>query len=425
MPKIFLIIEREYISRVKKRSFLIMTFLTPLLFVAIAFTPMLLAEVESGEKKQVSVIDYTGLYPQTLTSTDGYEFVYHSEPKSDTVKQDRSVYAMVVISDKLSTGSSSVSIYSEKQIPLPLKNHVKRELEEAARNEKLNESGVENIQNIINESKVYLDIPVVKWGTEGAGEEGSSEMAMVVGYIGMFLIYIFIFVYGTQVMRGVMEEKMSRIVEVMISSVKPFELMMGKIVGIALVGLTQFLMWVILFGGIMTWLGIAFNIGDGGELGGQPSAVSEISSLLAILSNINWGMMLVLFLLYFVGGYLLYASLFAAVGSAVDSETDTQQFVMPITIPIVFAIYVAIYAVQNPDGPMAFWGSIFPFTSPIVMMVRLPYDVAWWEIGLSLFILFSTFVGVTYLSSRIYRVGILMYGKKVSWGELMKWIRRG
>lgn len=222
-----------------------------------------------------------------------------------------------------------------------------------------------------------------------------------------------------------MEEKMSRIVEVMISSVKPFELMMGKIVGIALVGLTQFLMWVILFGGIMTWLGIAFNIGDGGQFGAQSSSVSEISTLLAILANVNWEMLLVLFLLYFVGGYLLYASLFAAVGSAVDSETDTQQFVMPITIPIVFAIYVAIYAVQNPDGSMAFWGSMFPFTSPIVMMVRLPYDVAWWEIALSLFLLFSTFVGVTYLSSRIYRVGILMYGKKVNWGELMKWIRRG
>jgi ABC-2 type transport system permease protein len=251
--------------------------------------------------------------------------------------------------------------------------------------------------------------------------------------ISAFMIYMFIVIYGAQVMSGVVQEKTSRIVEVIISSVKPFELMMGKIIGIAMVGLTQFFLWVLLTVVISTVAGSFIGgkvdvdaLQQANSMGMQatPAASpSQVQELVAMLNGFDFAQIVVLFVLYFLGGYLLYASLFAAVGSAVDSETDTQQFSLPLTLPIIFAIYAAIYSAQNPDGPLALWCSMIPFTSPIVMMVRLPFGVPAWQIVLSLLILVMSFIGTTWMAGKIYRTGILMYGKKVTWKEMWKWVK--
>ena len=248
---------------------------------------------------------------------------------------------------------------------------------------------------------------------------------------------MFIVIYGAQVMTGVVQEKTNRIVEVMISSVKPFELMMGKIIGIALVGLTQFMMWVLLTSAILFGLSTTFakdmdmakmqELQEMSQKGIQGMPTNEINvkvaDFMTAVNGLDFVQIIVLFVIYFLGGYLLYASLFAAIGSAVDNETDTQQFSMPIMLPIIFAIYAGIFSAENPDGPLAFWCSMIPFTSPIVMMVRLPFDVPFWQIALSISILILSFIGTTWMAGKIYRTGILMYGKKTSWKEMWKWLR--
>jgi len=269
-------------------------------------------------------------------------------------------------------------------------------------------------------------------GRRWRGKEASAELATIIGMVMAFIIYMFILIYGAQVMSGVVQEKSNRIVEVMVSSVKPFELMMGKIIGIAMVGLTQFLLWVVLTVAIM--MGVSSIFGNDidmssvqkstgmGQVGTQ-TMPAEIQGFITALNGVDYVQLIVMFVIYFIGGYLLYASLFAAVGSAVDNETDTNQFSMPLMIPIMFAIYAGIFTAENPDGPLAFWCSIIPFTSPIVMMVRLPFDVPAWEIALSIGILVLSFIGSTWLAGKIYRTGILMYGKKVTWKELWKWLK--
>jgi ABC-2 type transport system permease protein len=289
---------------------------------------------------------------------------------------------------------------------------------------------------MVEESRVDIDITTVKWGEDGKDKVGSAELALAIGMISAFMIYMFIVIYGAQVMAGVVQEKTSRIVEVIISSVKPFELMMGKIIGIAMVGLTQFFLWVLLTVLISSVVGsfIGGNVDVnalqqantmGMSVQGMPTNAPQnmIQEVYSLLNGFDFAQIVILFVLYFLGGYLLYASLFAAVGSAVDNETDTQQFSLPLTLPIIFAIYAAIYSAQNPDGPLAFWCSMIPFTSPIVMMVRLPFGVPAWQIFLSISILVLSFIGTTWMAGKIYRTGILMYGKKVTWKEMWKWVR--
>ena len=268
---------------------------------------------------------------------------------------------------------------------------------------------------------------------------------MIIGYLSGFLIYLFIFMFGAQVMRGVIEEKTSRIIEVIISSVKPFQLMMGKIIGIAFVGLTQFLLWVILTIMIVTGVKSAvFPEKDASQIKAQTELIStagsmqniqgidavdaeqsmsEIENIFGSIENINFGIILGSFLFFFIGGYLLYAALFAAIGSAVDSEADTQQFMLPITIPLILSIIVMMNAIQTPDSPIAFWFSIIPFTSPVIMMVRIPFGVPYWQLFLSMGLLIITFIGATWVAAKIYRTGILMYGKKTTYKELWKWLR--
>jgi len=439
MSKISLIIKREFTTRVMKKSFIILTFLTPLLFAGMIAVPLWLSSIKDSNKKHIVVIDRTHTYSQVLKSNETYIFDFVDKPagqikKENFDKKDDQFTALLLINDDLSKNPKAAALYSDKQVNLELKSYISGLLNKYVEQQKLEAYNIPNLKAMVESSRSNIDIPTIKWGDDGQEKQGSAELALVIGMISAFLIYMFIIIYGAQVMAGVVQEKTSRIVEVIISSVKPFELMMGKIIGIALVGLTQFFMWVILTGGLLF---IGTRLVGGGmdmaalqqanQMGMQSMASTpqpgEMQQLFAMLHGFDFMEIILLFVLYFLGGYLLYASLFAAVGSAVDSETDTQQFSLPLTLPIIFAIYAAIYSAQNPDGPLAFWCSMIPFTSPIVMMVRLPFDVPAWQIILSLCILVLSFIGTTWMAGKIYRTGILMYGKKVTWKEMWKWLK--
>ncbi len=442
MNKISIIIAREYKTRVMKKSFIFLTFLTPLVFAAMAVIPMWLASFKDENIKNIVVIDKTGLYENALKSNDIYTFVYSNGAvdnfKKSTPDKKNELTAVLQISEDLSKNPKAVTLYSEKQINVELKSYISDQLSDFVQDQKLASYNIPDIKYIVENAKTEVKIETIKWDEEGNEEKTSAELALVIGTVAAFLIYMFIMAYGAQVMSGVVQEKVNRIVEVMISSVKPFQLMMGKIIGVALVGLTQFFMWILLTGMIIGVFSIFVGTSDpenvkqitetNAMMQTSPMQTSEVSNsalldLISSLQGVNIFQIIFLFIIYFLGGYLLYASLFAAAGSAVDNETDTQQFTLPLTLPIFFAVYAAIYSAQNPDGPLAFWCSMIPFTSPIVMMVRLPFDVPVWQIILSISILILSFIGTTWLAAKIYRTGILMYGKKPSWKEMWKWVK--
>ena len=437
MSKIGLVITQEYKNRVAKKSFLVLTLLMPLLFVALIFTPIWLATLKDGEVKLVAVVDQTGKYESVFTDNDAYNFELIGDPiDSLRTSEKRSDYeAIVVISNDLATTPEAVTIYSEKQVNIELKNFIEQGLSSFVEKEKLFSHNIPNIQEIIDESQANVHVNTIKWSEDGSEEISSSEVAIAIGMVFTMLIYMFIFVYGAQVMSSVVQEKTNRIVEVLICSVKPFELMMGKIISIALVGLTQFGIWLLLTIGLVVVAGqflggsinpeTMVNVEQMSDAAAIQQASSELNfdNIMAMIMSVNPFELISYFIIYFIGGYLLYASIFAAIGSAVDNESDTQQFMLSVTIPIIFAIYAAIYGAQNPDGPLAFWCSMIPFTSPIVMMVRLPFGVPMWEKLLSVAILIASFIGTTWMSAKIYRTGILMYGKKPSWKEMWKWLK--
>jgi len=440
MSKISLIIKREYSTRVMKKSFILLTFLTPLLLVGMIALIVFLGQIKDDKIKKIIVVDKTRLYKDVLKNNESYIFQFSDEKIEDikNQKEKKNEYvALLYISEDLRIDSTAAVLYSEKQVNLELKTYVSGLLNKYIEQQKLAAYNIPDLKEMVEKSNSDINIKTIKWDANGKEKEGSAELALVIGMITAFIIYMFIVIYGAQVMSGVVQEKTNRIVEVVISSVKPFELMMGKIIGIAMVGLTQFLMWVVLTVGIMFGLSSAFaqnidlesveKMQKMGQMGMQAPPASEmtasIQQLITAVNGLDYVQLIVMFILYFLGGYLLYASLFAAIGSAVDNETDTQQFSMPIMLPIIFAIYAGIFAAENPDGPLAFWCSIIPFTSPIVMMVRLPFDVPFWQIALSLSILILSFIGTTWMAGKIYRTGILMYGKKVTWKEMWKWLR--
>ena len=437
MSKIGIIIKREYLRRVSKKSFLLITFLTPFLFAAMVFVPLWLSTIKSDKAKQVAVFDTTGKYAPLFKSTEEYSFISETDGSLDEYRTnpEKDIFAFVSITDDLLTNPSAATIYSEKQLPMGLKNNIERTLSQFLRDEKLASYNIENLKEIIEESRINFTIKTVKWEEDGSEKSTSSEIASISGILLTVIIYMFILMYGSMVMQGVMEEKTNRIVEIMISSVKPFDLMMGKIIGIGFVGLTQMFLWGILtsvlVGGSLFFFGGSTTPEDlmAGQMSMQTmqtmnAGQSELSlQIQEVINSINFGKLISCFVLYFVGGYLLYAAIFAAIGSALEQQEDTQQFMTPIILMMVFALYAGIYSMENPDGPLAVWCSFIPFTSSIVMMVRLPFDIPLWELLLSLAILFGTSVLIVWLSAKIYRVGILMYGKKPGLKELIKWLQ--
>ena len=440
MSKISLIIQREYTTRVMKKSFILLTFLTPVLMVGMISLIVYLGTIKDDKIKNIVVVDKSGLYKDVLKNNESYNFQFSDTSVEELKKQnsDKSEFAaLLYISKDLSVDSSAAVMYSDKQVNLELKSYVSGLLNTYIEEQKLASYNIPHLKEMVEKSNTNIELKTIKWGDDGKEKEGSAELALMIGMITAFIIYMFIVIYGAQVMSGVVQEKTNRIVEVMISSVKPFELMMGKIIGIALVGLTQFMMWVLLTGGIMFGLSTAFakdmdmekiqKVQEMSQMGMQnvpaDAMNGKVQEFMTAVNGLDLVQIVVLFIIYFLGGYLLYASLFAAIGSAVDNETDTQQFSMPIMLPIIFAIYAGIFSAENPDGPLAFWCSMIPFTSPIVMMVRLPFDVPFWQIALSISILVLSFIGTTWMAGKIYRTGILMYGKKTTWKEMWKWLR--
>ncbi len=437
MSKIWLIIQREYLTRVRKKSFIIMTFLTPLLLAAFMLIPAWLATVSDSEHT-VMVLDESGQFANKLEPRKDLNLI----PLQGSLEQAKEVYmqtdytALLHIPPLDLDNPQGIRVYSKKNTNLQTKVRLENMLEKEIENQRYVASGID--RTLLDKMKANISIATVNMSEQGE-KDNNAFVTSGAGIIGAIIIYFFIFMYGVQIMRGVIEEKTNRIVEVIISSVKPFQLMMGKIIGIAAVGLTQFLLWLILSSVVVGVVQTAFGVkaaptpigqvaaGRAQATGEEAAEIEEASNMVnditGAISNLNLPLIIGCFLFYFLGGYLLYGSLFGAIGAAVDNETDTQQFMLPITIPLIISFIMSYTVViQNPDGPVAFWMSIIPFTSPIVMMVRVPFGVPATELLLSMGLLIAGFILTTWLAARIYRVGILMYGKKVNYKELSKWL---
>ena len=423
--KIGIILGREYSVRVKKKSFILTTILTPVLMAALFIVPTVLMVVGGKDTEKVMVQDGSGIVVPYLESSSTVEYVV--APEGSTLEQLKAdfnyldVYALVGISELDSANNVQVVAYSAEPLNVDIKSDISRKVNKAVESMKLSLYNISDLDRILAEVKSDVQITTLTLTDEGEKEE-SAEIYMALSYIMSFLIYMFIFMFGNMVMRGVIEEKSGRIVEVIVSSVKSVELMIGKIVGVALVALTQFLIWVVL---TLVLVVVAGSFMGGDIVGTMESAdVAGMGSILKGISEIRFGYVLTCFLIYFLLGYLLYAGMFAAVGAAVDNEADTGQLSMPITIPLIIGLFLMIPTFQNPTGQLAFWSSIIPFTSPMVMMARVPFGVVpFWELALSIILLFATFLLMAVISAKIYKVGILTYGKKASFKDLWKWIK--
>ena len=452
MSNISTIISREYSTRVKKRSFIIMTVLTPLIFVAMFLIPVLIMGNEDKEFKKIAVIEEgSDLFRGVLKDRDDADFVYLENADASELKttfEEKGYYGILYISPVVTNVPGAVQLISKKQPPLDLLQYIERTLEQDIENQKLLAYNIEDIDEILKSVQTDVSVQTIRIDDAGQTKETSTGISMALAYIGALLMYMIVLLFGVQVMRGVFEEKNSRIVEVIISSVKPVELMLGKIIGIALVGLTQFSIWILLTFGILTVVQSQVLPDNPKEIREQISQSvmsqvqttvqnieipeqtiqltaqeEEFAKIYNNLMNVNWPLIITSFFFYFIFGYLLYASVFAAIGSAVDTDSDTQQFMFPIMLPIILGLFVAIGTMENPESSLSFWFSMIPFTSPIVMMARLPFEVPAWEVVVSVAVLIATFIGFVFLAAKIYRVGILMYGKKITYKEMWKWIK--
>ena len=429
MNKTLLIIQREYLSRVKKKAFLIMTFLVPLLIIAM-YALIIFLSMRGGDNiPTVEVIDESGIFNKAFENKRSVNFekskLSLSEAKKKVINEEE---AFILFIPKDIKSGGSIELFSQKNTGLSVITTIENQLNEQMRVKLLQDAGIDS--ETLDKIKPNLSVISKELTLEGE-KDSSSGAAMAVGFAAAILIYMSLFIYGIQVMRGIIEEKTSRIVEVIISSVKPFQLMMGKIIGIGLVGLTQFLLWIVLSAGLMSVASTVLfkdnvaQVKSEIPLNDQSVAAAQKgpgTDILKAVQTIEWTYILPVFIVFFLGGYMLYSALFAAVGSAVETDTETQQFMLPITLPLLFTYIMSFsFIVNNPDSSLSFWLSIIPFTSPIAMMVRLPFGVPNWELALSIVLLIGGFLFTTWIASRIYRVGILMYGKKVSFKELGKW----
>ncbi len=433
--KILLIIQREFLSRVKKKSFLIMTILGPLLMAGVILSRFWL-EMIPEEPQTIVIVDETKLFNGKLIENEGVKFEFLNKEiilaKKDFYTIENNI--LLYIPSNILQGQA-IQVYYKKQPSLETVSYLQSQVNTKLQDFKLLASGID--QEKLAQTKTKVKVLSTKVAESGEEETSNSALKILIGFLGGFLIYLFVFLYGSQVMRGVIEEKSNRIIEVIISSVKPFELMMGKIIGIACVGLLQFLLWVILTFGFST---LAMNFFASKNYNAktveetfksnspvqqnvsEPEIDISASETLQSLAKIDFVLIISLFIFYFLGGYLLYGALFAAIGAAVDNEADTQQFILPITAPLIIAFIAAQVVIKDPESQMAFWFSIIPFTSPVVMMVRIPFGIPIWQVGLSMILLVAGFILTTWFAAKIYRTGILMYGKKPTFKELSKWL---
>ena len=439
MSNFSVILKREYLTRVKKRSFLIITFLGPLFFAALMIAPsLMMMKSDSMEtKKTIAVLDETDWFNGKFESSDINTFVYtNTDENIDTLKKLilEGVYDAVLYVPATSLSvPTNAKLYSNKQIPMSLSSYIKSEMKQEVEHRKLLAHGID--PKIVKSVNTSINISTIRMDEEEGEKTSYAELESIIGLALAVIVYFVIFLFSNQVLRGVIEEKSNRIIEVIISSVKPFELMMGKIIGIALVGLTQFLLWIVLTIGIYL---VANGIILGPEIMSPSGTVmtEEISQIVdtsqgqnimlevvSMIESINFKAILISFLFYFVFGFLLYAALFAAVGGMVDNETDSNQFVTILSMPLIVAIVCSTAMINNPDSGLGIWLSMIPFTSPVSMMIRIPFGVPYWQVVVSLLILVLTFVFITWIAAKIYRTGILMYGKKPNLKEIWKWLR--
>ncbi len=439
MNKIPVIIKREYLTRIRQKSFIVMTILGPLLFAAMLLLPVWLKSIEGEGVKQIAVMDSSQLFIHKIPETEKIKFTYVADVKLDDFKKNlykTEFFGILYIPPYITYVPRGTEFFSYKQPPANIVTYISNAIEKEIETEKLKTYNIENLDEILRSIRTPIKIETYKLSESGTAHKTSNAtLKMVIAYIGALITFMFIFMFGAQVMRGVIEEKANRIIEVIISSVKPFQLMMGKVIGVALVGLTQFMIWIV-FTFILVGIAQVFifpdftseavkqGAGQAMTMAGQNALLSpeQATEFYSMMHAIDFGVLIGCFLFLFIGGYLLYGSLFAAVGSLVDSDADTQQFSLPITVPLIIALMVLPNIVQNPDSSIAVIFSIIPFTSPVVMMARIPFGMPYWEIAISMILLVFTFIGSIWLSGKIYRTGILVYGKKLSYKELWKWL---
>lgn len=443
MNKLLLIIQREYFSRVKKKSFIVMTILGPLLMAGVLIVPVWLAMRDKTDH-QILVLDHSGLFIEKLTNTSQIKFTYGAESIASAklkLKDGPFDLIMEIKGDALNDEKTTPVLYYKKQPGISTEQYITNQMENILFDYRLQGDSIDIRK--IDKARRQVQLLTLKVTENGTDEKTNTEVNMAIGFGCAIAIYFMIFLYGSQVMRGVIEEKSNRIVEVIISSVKPFQLMLGKILGVALVGLTQFILWIILTLVLQTAITTFLFKGEIADKVKQNSQIEKVMkndltadittlekvetpneaiALFNDLDKVNFSQIIICFAFFFLFGYLLYAALFAAIGSAVDNEADTQQFILPVTIPLILSFIIAQNIIKDPDSSMAQFFSIFPLTSPIVMMVRLPFGVPMWELLLSMFMLIVGFLFFTWLAGKIYRTGILMYGKKTTWKELGKWL---
>ncbi len=435
MNKIGLIIKREYLTRVRKRSFLIMTFLGPILMAAIYIIPIMLALNANNENMRIAVVDESHWFEDRFTNNEQHTFVNMPSQPIDSVKElvKKGVFdmALYVPPTQLNIPSNAV-VFSLKQVPMEVETYISTVMQKEIEDQKLMAKGVDPA--IVSAVKTNVNLQIMRMDENGNEKETFTKVQFTLGIVLAMLVYMFIIFFGGQVMNGVAEEKTNRIIEVIISSVKPFQLMMGKIIGVSLVALTQFMLWIlltaVLYIGFSAFIGISHpDILSQGTLMSQEITSNGImgneavQNIVQIAHSIDFGTIILSFLIFFILGYLLYATLYAAIGSLVDNNTDSQQFTLPVTVPLMVAIISSFYIVNNPDSSLSVWLSMIPFTSPISMMVRIPFGVPIWQIVISIVLLAGTFVLMTWVAAKIYRTGILMYGKKLSYKEIFKWLK--
>ncbi len=434
MSKIGLIIEREYMTRVKRKSFLLTTILVPI--VIIAFYAIIIAVSISGDSKvqKIAILDEAGLFDGKIEpGKDGkatYTFVQNETEQSFKAKYQNEGYNIFLFIPNFANNQPGpMKVHSQSAVNLFVKSSLERKINSAVERKRLIAADID--PDIYQKIKSDIRIENIIDAGEGKEKKSNAGITYAVSFAGGILIYMILLIYGTMVMRGVMEEKTNRIAEVIVSSAKPFQLMLGKIVGIGAVGLTQFAIWIVLMGVLQLFIPLIFpQLMQQVAPGDIDAAVAQagnsgMAAAFEGLRSLPIGLILFCFLFYFIGGYLLYAALFAAIGSVVsEDQQEAQQLVFPVMMPLILGFVIMMKAVNDPDGSLAVFGSMFPLTSPIVMMGRVTYGVPWWQLVISMVLLILTFLFFTWLTAKIYRTGILLYGKKVSWKEIWKWVVR-
>ncbi len=437
MSNIFIIIQREFNERVRKKSFIITTLLMPVLMIALMVAPALIMEYSRSDQKIVAVIDESGLIAPQLQGDEELAFETTTLSTEVARKELTDKFGILYIGGDILTNAANVRFYVNSSSSLMVESTITSQIERILEAEKLKGYNIENLPQILKEVETSVSMQTFRndKSQEEDSQSQSSIVASALGYILGFVLYMFLLIYGAMVMQSVIEEKNSRVLEVMVSSVRPFDLMMGKILGVASVAVVQVVIWGVLICGVGAILIPQFMPADimaGAQAMREGAAASvampdvDPEMLQAVAAMTDMGYVLKIFgslVLFVLGGYLFYSAMFAAIGSAVDNVQDAQQLQTPVTLPIILALLMMLAVIKDPNSQLAFWFSIIPFTSPVVMIARIPYDIPMWEVGLSLVVLYASFVGMVWFAAKIYRVGIFMYGKKPSIKELIKWVR--